>query len=93
MSNNVCIGIGTYEIFIYDVESIKYNNDSHLNIAHTSVGNIIVSDSVYNKLLSGKQSVIAALSGKGTYSPTLLSVTGYQQKDGPFRFSLSDQIG
>lgn len=78
------IGLGTFEVYIYDVEQISFTKDgkdSHVNIARSSVGDIMVNDDVYNNLMTGKASLSKALQGLGKASPALLYATMYQNKD------------
>ena len=78
------IGLGTFEVFVYDVEQIKFMKDgkeSHVNIARSSVGDIMVNDDIFNSLIVGKQSLSKAMQGLGKASPALLYASMYQNKD------------
>lgn len=84
MTPTICIGYGTFEVFVYDFEVMTYQkegSEKHINIAHTSVGDIMVNDQVAATLAAGKDSVFKAISGSGKASPAVLSASMYQNKD------------
>lgn len=91
--SGVCIGIATYEIYIYSIERSQFTEKETgkvrwINRVSSNIGVIMVNDDVAERLLKAEESFVAALQGKGKPDPALLSATNYV-KDGSYRWQIS----